>query len=159
MFTHHFFPPFLYTKVRNHFWMCILFLTISLLICNHFSRKVVLQTRIFFLVGEPNKKVGLYYKSTFFQVGEKWSCKFWFETFLGSTCLKFFVNFEKEGLQIFVNFGEENFQIFVNFGEIISPDFCHLCTTILFPGFCHFWWAILIPDFCQIWRRKSPSFC
>ena len=33
--------------------------------------------------GWPEKKVGLYYKSTFFQVGEKWFCKlgffFWFE--------------------------------------------------------------------------------
>ena len=44
----------------------------SLLICNHFSRKVVLQTQIFFLIGDPEKKVGLYYKPTFFQVGEKW---------------------------------------------------------------------------------------
>ena len=44
---------------------------VSLLICTLSSdfeggRKVVLQTQIFFLVGDPEKKVGLYYKLTFF---------------------------------------------------------------------------------------------
>ena len=33
-------------------WIC----PNNLIICNHFSRKVVLQTRIFFLVGDPEKK-------------------------------------------------------------------------------------------------------
>jgi hypothetical protein len=37
-------------------------------------RKVVLQDRIFFLVGDPEKKVGLYYESTFFQVTEPLFC-------------------------------------------------------------------------------------
>ena len=39
---------------------------------------MILQTWIFFLVPEnwlTRKKDGLYYKSTFFQVGEKWFCK------------------------------------------------------------------------------------
>jgi hypothetical protein len=51
-------------------WGKILVMAISLLICNHFARKVVLQTwiflgwkklvlqtQIFFLVGDPEKKV------------------------------------------------------------------------------------------------------
>jgi hypothetical protein len=65
---------------------------LSLLICTLRSefegaRKVVLQTRIFFrleksgfansdffLVGDPEKKVSLYYKSTFFQVAGPLFC-------------------------------------------------------------------------------------
>ena len=50
------------------------------------SRKVLLQTLIFFWFeksGWPGKKLVLVYKSTFFQVGEKWFFKlgffFWFE--------------------------------------------------------------------------------
>ena len=39
---------------------------------------MVLQTWIFWLSGWPEIKVGLYYKSTFFQVGEKWFCKLGF---------------------------------------------------------------------------------
>jgi hypothetical protein len=44
---------------------------IKYLICtlrNDFEgdRKVVLQTRIFFLVGDPKKKLGLYYNPRFF---------------------------------------------------------------------------------------------
>ena len=54
-------------------------LTISLLICTLESdfeggRKLVLQTWIFFSVGDPEKKVGLYYKPTFFQVAEPLFC-------------------------------------------------------------------------------------
>ena len=46
-------------------------LTFSLLICTLRSdfeggRKMLLQTRLFFLVGDPENKVGLYYKTTFF---------------------------------------------------------------------------------------------
>ena len=74
------------------------------LICNHFSRKVVLQTRIFFSgwrkvvlqiriffsglrkVVDQKKSGFILYKPTFFQVGEKWFCK-----------LGFFSWFEKSG--------------------------------------------------------------
>jgi hypothetical protein len=45
---------------------------------------VVLQTQIFFLVADPEKKVGLYYKPTFFQVGEKWFRKLRFFFLVGN---------------------------------------------------------------------------
>ena len=34
-------------------------------------KKVVLQTRIFLIAEDPEKKVGLFYKPIFFQIGEK----------------------------------------------------------------------------------------
>ena len=44
--------------------------------CSDFEggRKVVLQTRIFFFWLETQKKMGLYYKTTFFQVAEPLFC-------------------------------------------------------------------------------------
>ena len=38
---------------KFHSSLALLYATASLLICNHFSRKVVLQTQIFFLFGDP----------------------------------------------------------------------------------------------------------
>ena len=58
----------------NHGCGVVATTALSLLICTLRSdfeggRKVVLQTWIFFLVGDPEKKLGLYYKPTAFQVG------------------------------------------------------------------------------------------
>ena len=36
---------------------------------------MVLQTRIFFLLGDPEKKGGFVLQTHLFQVGEKWYCK------------------------------------------------------------------------------------
>jgi hypothetical protein len=98
-------------------------------ICNHFSRKVyksgsrnqvreiwieksgsrkmVLQTFFFWFEksGWPEKKVGLYCKSTFFQVGEKWltrkKIRVWRTTFLEPL----FYTFLEKWLQIKWLFG------------------------------------------------------
>ena len=42
----------------------------SLLICNHFSRKVILQTRIFFSGWRPRKKIQVF-RTTFFWVSNQ----------------------------------------------------------------------------------------